>query len=67
MLFFKVDLKGFSKEQSIFRMNYRFFYNSKNTLPETAFQNSKNLGFYATLKYDKIAPEMVSSAFLQDF
>ena len=33
-----------------------------NTMPNTAFRNSKNLRFHATLKYAKIAPEIVSSS-----
>ena len=32
-----------------------------NTLLNTAFRNSNNLSCYATLKYAKIAPEIVSS------
>jgi len=43
------------------------FLDNTNTLPKTAFRNSKRFGFYATLKYAKIALKRLSSAFRKTF
>ena len=45
-----------------FPNHFYILLNNTNMLPKTAFRNSKNFGFYAILKYAKIAPEIVSLA-----
>ena len=64
MEFFKVNLKCFFTEAILFPNSFYILLSNTNTLPKTAFRNLKNLGFYATLKYAKVAPEIVSAASL---